>query len=368
MLRRLRLASLAVALVATLAMAGCAARVHMPFVPGYEPERPTLVPAAASEFDALYQTPRPFYAHRAEDAAYRIETLAFPSVGQNGQDGDLVTARHYRSKSKGLKPLVIVLPIWGIHTYPSNSISAGLREHSAGALNVLQILGEEPLLDWDAIGNAQSEAEFFDLLEQMIDRFVSTVIDIRRLVDWAQAQPDVDPERIALIGFSMSALVASVALGNEPRFAAGILVMGGADIHEILAACNHEIANARERLLEQLGWSLEEFKRALQHQLAPIDPARFAGMADPSRMLIIEAAKDTCVPKRARERLWRAFGQPERIAYLYDHRIAFLAMTFLGGHSLQREVYHFLDRTLVEQGDRLLLAQNGRRVRGGDPG
>jgi dienelactone hydrolase len=368
MIRDLRIASLTVALLATLALAGCAARVHMPFVPGYEPGRPTLVPAAASEFDALYQTPRPFYAHRAEDAAYRIETLAFPSVGENGQDGKLVTARHYRSKSKGLKPLVIVLPIWGIHAYPSNSISAGLREHSAGALNVLQILGEEPLLDWEAIGNAQSEAEFFHLLEQMIDRFVSTVIDIRRVVDWAQMQPDVDPERIALIGFSMGALVASVALANEPRFAAGILVMGGADLHEILAACTHEIANARERLLEQLGWSLDQFKRALQLQLAAIDPARFAGMADPSRVLIIEAAKDTCVPKRARERLWRAFGRPERIAYLYDHRMAFLAMTFLGGHSLQRQVYHFLDRTLVEHGDRLLLAQNGRRIRGGDPG
>jgi hypothetical protein len=167
----------------------------------------------------------------------------------------------------------------------------------------------------------------------------------------------------------MGALVASVAFANEPRFAAGIMVMGGADLHEILAACDHEIEDARRRILEQLGWSLDQFKRALRHELAAINPARFAGMADPGRVLIIEAGKDTCVPKRARDRLWRAFGRPERIAYLYDHRMAFLAMTFLGGHSLQRQIYRFLDRTLVEQGgDRLPLAQNGRRVRGGDPG
>jgi dienelactone hydrolase len=341
----------------------------MPFVPSDEPGRPTLGRAAASEFDALDHTPRPFYAHRAEDAAYRIETLAFPSVGENGQDGNLVTARHYRSKTKGAKPLVIVLPIWGIHTYPSNAIAAGLREHSAGSFNVLQILGEEPLFDWDAVGNAQSEAEFFDLLEQMIDRFVTTVVDIRRVVDWAQTQPDVDPERIALIGFSMGALVASVALANEPRLAAGVLVMGGADIHEILAACDHEIEDAREAILEQLGWSLDQFKRELEHELAGINPARFAGMPDPRRVLIIEAAKDTCVPKSARDRLWRAFGRPERIAYLYDHRTAFLAMTFLGGYSLQRQVYRFLDGVLVGHGDRLLLTQDdGRRGGGGDPG
>ena len=64
----------------------------------------------------------------------------------------------------------------------------------------------------------------------------------------------------------------------------------------------------------------------------------------PRRVLIIEAAADTCVPQTARERLWQAMGRPERIAYLYDHREAFLAMTSLGGHNLQQQIYRFLDR------------------------
>jgi hypothetical protein len=61
-------------------------------------------------------------------------------------------------------------------------------------------------------------------------------------------------------------------------------------------------------------------------------------------VLIIEAAADTCIPPAARERLWQAMGRPERIAYLYDHRMAFLAMTFLGGNDLQQQIYRFLDR------------------------
>ena len=155
-----------------------------------------------------------------------------------------------------------MLPIWGIHDYPSNTISAGLRERGAGAVNVLQILGERPLFDWPALADVESEAEFFVMLDRMIDRFVATVIDIRRLVDWAETRPEIDRERIALIGFSMSALVASVTIAHEPRLAAGVLVMGGADLHEILAACNREIEDARERILAQLGWSLEQFKRS----------------------------------------------------------------------------------------------------------
>ncbi len=185
------------------------------------------------------------------------------------------------------------------------------------------------------------------MLRQMVDRFVDTVIDIRRVIDWADDQPDVDPDRIALIGFSMSALVASVAIAKEPRLAAGVRVMGGADLHEILAACDDEIQAARERILKHLGWSLDQFKRALEPALAPINPARFAGMADPRRLLIIEAGKDTCVPKSARERFWQAFGRPERITYQYDHRMTFLAMTPLGGYDLEHQVYRFLDQTFA---------------------
>ncbi|HSA81318.1 MAG TPA: dienelactone hydrolase family protein [Geminicoccaceae bacterium] len=356
------------ALLAAASLSGCAARVHTPFLPGYAPDRAPLVRIAASEFDYALDRRYPRYPITGEEPHYWIRPVAIPSVGENGQAGDLVTARYYQGKRAGAKPLVIVLPIWGIHEYPSSTISAGLRERGAGAINVLQILGERPLFDWDALDDVESEAEFFAMLDRMIDRFVATVVDIRRLVDWAETRPDIDRERIGLIGFSMSALVASVTIAHEPRLAAGVLVMGGADPHEILAACNREIEDARERIRAQLGWSLERFRRELEQALAGINPARFAGMTDPSRVLIIEAGADTCVPRSARERLWHAMGRPERIAYSYDHRMAFLAMTFLGGYNLQRQVYRFLDRTLARRGDRYLFQANRAPARGADPG
>jgi pimeloyl-ACP methyl ester carboxylesterase len=345
-LRELRRASLVATLLAAVALVGCAAHTHAPFVPGDHLAGPALIRSLPGEFEYIDSLPHPTYTIAAEDAAYRTVSLAFPSAGENGQDGNLVTARYYQSKSEGAKPLVIVLPIWGIDTYPSNTISAGLRKHG-GNINVLQIDGERPLLDWGIVGDTRTEAEFLNLLDQLIGRFVSTVIDIRRVVDWAETQTDVDPQRVALIGFSMGALVASVAMANEPRLAAGILVMGGADPQDILAACDHEIGRGREHVLEQLDWSLDKYRNELAKALARVNPARFAGMVDPRRVLIIEAAADTCMPPSSRERLWRAMGRPERIAYLYDHRMAFLAMTFLGGNNLQQQIYRFLDRGLL---------------------
>ena len=82
-------------------------------------------------------------------------------------------------------------------------------------------------------------------------------------------------------------------MANEPRLAAGVLVMGGADPHEILTSCNHEIERGREHLLEHLDWSLDKYRNELAKALARINPARFAGMVDPRRVLIIEAAADT---------------------------------------------------------------------------
>jgi dienelactone hydrolase len=333
-------------LIALTSLAGCASYTYSPFVPGDELARPLLAGIASGDFDYVDHLPHPRYESVIDEADYWVGSLAFPSVGENGQDEGLVTARYFRGKDSGAKPLVIVLPIWGIHAYPSDTIAAGLTERAAGAINVLQILGKNSLFDWDALSNARSEAEFLQDVDRMVGRFANTVIDIRRVVDWAQTQPDIDPSRIALIGFSMGALVASVTVANEPRLAAGVLVMGGADPHEILAACNREIKDARERVLSRLDWSLDEFRRKLGTALTRINPARFAGMVDPRRVLIIEAGEDTCVPRSARERLWHAFGRPERIAYRYDHRTAFLAMTFLGGNSLQQQVYRFLDHRL----------------------
>ena len=343
---------------ATLALAGllagCAAHDHTPFRPGYQPAAPPLLRIAGGPYDYLASPPEPRAPLAGEEPDYWIRSIVIPSVGGNGQDSDLVTARYYQGKRPGAAPLVIVLPIWGVHSYPSETIARDLRARSGGTINVLQVLGEQPLFDWAAIGSAGSEAVFFDRLDRMVDRFVATVIDIRRLVDWGESRPEVDPQRIALIGFSMSAVTASVAVAHEPRLAAGVLVMGGADLHEVLAACNREIAAARERILERLDWSLERFKGELRRELAGINPARFAGMADPRRVLIIEAGADTCMPQSARDRLWHAFGRPERIAYRYDHRTAFLAMTFLGGNDLQRQVYRFLARTLARPLDRQL--------------
>jgi dienelactone hydrolase len=350
-----------VAIVVVVAsLLGCSSRVRTPYVPGPMPAMFHPIAAWGTEFDDLaHRHPAAALAELEGDAGdYWTWSLQMPSSGASGQDRPPVTARYDEGKAAGAKPLVIVLPVWGVSAYPSETIAAGLRGQGEGAINVLQVHGERMLFDWVAMGNAQSEAEFHRRLALMVERFIDMVIDIRRLVDWAETRPEVDTRRIALVGFSMSAIVGSIALTNDPRFAAGVLVVGGADLHEVLATCNGRIRRTRERILERFGWSIEDYKERLIAPLAAINPARFAGRLDPDRVLVIEAAEDSCIPESARERFWQAMGRPERVSYQYDHRMTFLAMTFLGGYDLQRQIYRFLDRTIMPRLVRYEAAQN----------
>ena len=59
-------------------------------------------------------------------------------------------------------------------------------------------------------------------------------------------------------------IVGSIVLANEPRIDAGVLVVGGADLHEVLAACNGRIRRTRERLLDRFEWSIDDFKAAVE--------------------------------------------------------------------------------------------------------
>lgn len=349
-----------VAIVAGVLLSGCATHVHTPHVSETAPAMLHPIAAMGTEFDYLaHRDPIEAVDHFEGDAGdYWVTSLQLPSSNPADQGRVPVTARYYEGKRAGGKPLVIVLPVWGVSSYPSNTIADSLRAQGDGAINIVQVDGEQMLFDWAAMGDARSEAEFHDLLALMVERFIDVVIDIRRLVDWAETRPEVDNRRIALIGFSMSAIVGSIVLTNEPRIDTGVLVVGGADLHEILAACNGRMQRTRESVVQRFGWSIEEFREQIEAPLAAINPVRFAGRLDPDRVLIIEAGQDSCIPESARERFWVAMGRPERVSYQYDHRTTFLAMTFLGGNDLQSHVHRFLDRTIAPREVRYQAAQN----------
>ena len=300
---------------------------------------------------AYEKTEVPFTNHVTGSGAnsmYELRHLEIPSIGENNQQDNLVTAKYYRSTLPGKHPLVIVLPIWGSFTYPPRKFSSMIQRRSSGAVHVLYVQGDTHLADWPGLVAAAEESEFLKLWREAAEHQRVTIVDVSRLVDWAEQRPEIDTERIGLIGCSLGAMVAGTIATQEPRLAATVTVMGGSHLHSVLANCDGKRTTSVQEKAETFGWSREEFEAQLEPIMSVIDAADYPDRVDPRSVLIIEANRDKCVPEKAREDFWLALGRPERISMNYDHAQAFYSMTPLGFSWMRRRIWEFLEPRLLE--------------------
>jgi dienelactone hydrolase len=307
------------------------------------------VPAAEAVFGYEREVV-PFENHvvgRGKTPEYTHRTLTMPSIGDNGQKREKIRARFFKSELSGPRPLVIVLPIYARFTYPSRRMCDFLQSESRGAVHVLDVEGRQFLFDWPAMIETEEQSAFLDLFEQGVEREEVVIIDIRRLVDWAEQHPDIDGSRVAIIGFSRGAIVAALAATQESRLAATVLMMGGARPHEIVARCDGERTSEVQRhVLQSFGWEPEELERRLEGILTSVDAANYPGRVDPASVLIVEASEDECIPESSRSALRQAMGRPMTYQVHARHRMAFIGITPLGGNWLCHRTWDFLEQRL----------------------
>jgi len=277
---------------------------------------------------------------------YNIQWLQFPTDSINGQPNNIFKASYFKSKLPGKKKLVIILPIWGIYTYPSNVIADGILKRSKGKTNVILVHGDNRLVDWGGMQQAHTMTAFRQSLIRTAKYTQSTVIDVRRLIDWAQTQQDVDSKHIGVIGFSISAVVAATLLGHEPRLSAAVLVMGGTDNAETMTYCRGISVETRDRVMKRFGWSISRYQTELTNYFYWTDPGGSTTQIDPNKILMFDSYYDDCISKHARETLWRVMGKPERYSMLYNHYYSFVSMTPLGFNFMRIKIYEFLGKNL----------------------
>ena len=278
---------------------------------------------------------------------YESYAFALPSLGENGQPGNLVTGEYLASTAKGRKKLVIVVPIYGSSPIPPENLALHLAVWNWRAdTNVLILRGEGDLFDWERMARSATAGEFFREIDASARRIATTVNDIRRLIDWAETRPEIDPKRIGIAGFSISATIGSIVMGVDARVVAGAFVMGGGNLHEVFARCvSPDVVAAREHAMRVFGWTPDDIEARLEPRLRAVNPVHFAGAIDPSRVLLVDSLYDDFIPRTAQDDLWQAMGRPERVSMKYAHKRSFL-MSFLGFHFADRLVAEFFRKKL----------------------
>ncbi len=160
---------------------------------------------------------------------------------------------------------------------------------------------------------------------------VQATLDVRRAVDWLSRQPEVDPERIALVGVSLGALLGASVLASEPRLHTAVLILGGVDLAHILW---HSVlgVGARIRLRVQ-GYTLDR----LRHELAEVEPMHRLKPEHGEKTFVIGARFDIVVPTEDTEKLVRVLGNP---------KVFWLNTGHFGGGLVQRPLFRVVRRYL----------------------
>lgn len=136
--------------------------------------------------------------------------------------------------------------------------------------------------------------------------FQQAVLDVIRGGDALRALPEVDPERVGLVGVSLGAFVTAVARGVDPRLGRTALLLGGGDLPGLLAALPDELRQQRPEGLE-----LE----SLAPLLRPVDPLTFAARIAREDVYMVNARRDEIVPESCTLALWEGLERP-RIEWL----------------------------------------------------
>jgi hypothetical protein len=139
------------------------------------------------------------------------------------------------------------------------------------------------------------------------DRFeqIQLIVDLRRAVDLLLARRDVDPHRIAYVGWSYGAAMGGLLAGVEHRVAAYVLAVGDGGLVE-------HFRNPAQSPV----WSLPRARRRRWlAAMEPIEPLRYVGHARPASLYFQSGTRDDVVPPAAARRYQRAGSTPKKISW-----------------------------------------------------
>ena len=129
---------------------------------------------------------------------------------------------------------------------------------------------------------------------------VAAVVAARRAVDLLQSLPQVDDDRIALVGWSSGARVGAIVAGVDQRVKA----------FDLLSAGSPPVS-------EYASQAPAELRPAIEQELGAVDPLRWVELAPAHTILLQDGTSDEVVPRAALDVLAAAAGKAAEVRW-YD--------------------------------------------------
>jgi len=219
-----------------------------------------------------------------------------------------VHGEYYRPKGEGPFPAAVVLHISDGRFYVARMISTTLAQQGIACLFLqLPYYGDRRpqhlKLDPETVG-----------IEDAVGVIRQAVRDIRRGAAWLRERPEIDKERVGIVGTSLGSFAAQLAAGADGGFFRCVFILGGGSITDAIYSGARETRKA-VAYLEERGWT----RAKLAKEIAPIEPMAWTAGIDAHTVLMINTRHDPVIPPESTRRYWEALGKPEIRWYDGDH-------------------------------------------------
>ena len=257
---------------------------------------------------------------RAKYSIWRFEIPAPPAFGQTNRT---IVFDYYGRRGGKPTPVIMVLPIAGGSYGLERHFASYFARHGLAAVIV----------------HRQKLSRDFQRIEDINRLLTQTVLEHQQVIDWIEAQPELDAARIGIFGVSMGAIKGALLTPLDERVKVAVLGLVGGDLPYILTRTTESgIAKRRMALLREQHRSLSELEQELK-QTITCDPNNLAPYVDAKKVLLVLAAFDTVVPIKKGRELRAKMGNPETIILPAGHYTALVFLPYV-----QRQALGFIQK------------------------
>jgi dipeptidyl aminopeptidase/acylaminoacyl peptidase len=225
---------------------------------------------------------------------------------------------------------------------PSQNGAAVLVGHGIGgarSLGPAQVLNRHGYgvltFDWRAHGESDGDLCTFGYHE---------VRDVAAALAWLQAQPDVDPERIGMLGESMGAVAAIRAAAQLPQIKAVVAESPYADLEEAIRNVWHGTGLPSFPFVP-LQIALGELQSGLD--MVDLQPLQDVAAISPRPLLIMAGGQDPITGAEAGTRLYAAAREPKDL--WYEPELGHQSFLSIYPEEYERRVVGFFDGAILDR-------------------
>jgi len=229
-----------------------------------------------------------------------ISHLTFRSpVKSSCPENNTVHAEYYRPRGPGPFRCVIVLDILAGNEKVARLCASTLAQNDIAALFVTM-----PYYGQRRPAGSKLRMMSPDL-EHTLEAVRQSVLDLRYATAWMAARPEVDRQRLGIMGTSLGSIIATLTAEMEPRLGRVAILLGGGGFVD--AYYDDPRARPYRKMWEAVGGT----RAQVVQFLAPVDPLTRAANLKDRKVLMIAAKNDEIMLPRMAEALWNAMGRQQ---------------------------------------------------------